>query len=949
MFICRWLLTISFLAVTAYASDSVFVDGAFAGSFSAAVYDSNGVLQPDAGGPVSFVQVPESTGPGLINALGDPSFNANNCPAPTEKREYYQEATDQTLVACTNGSSFIVRLRDLQSGEAGSVRFTQIDAGPPAVARGSGGTNFFPFFKVVLTYQNGSPSTPFGRVPADYMITTGGNPAPGTLLTPGSTQNLNLNVRYRLYSTKTGTVQATLLSDGQVLATSSSFGVGLTTEITRTFSFSSVVIPNSGTLTIRSDMRSTSTGALLATSNIVLPIYQAAPLTVAPKTLRFNSPAGTTPQADAILVTTTSAQPLPYTATIVNASKWLSLPAASGTITTSASLPVAMNPTGLAPGYYFDTVRIVTSQGTLDVPVTLDIAAVPTSLNAEPNGLRFDVRQGQGSPTAQTLTLYHSGPVGTSSPWTARIVSGASVIQLSATNGTATLANPSTLSVSLSPTATATAGPAYSVIEIATPNNAPEYVTVVANVVATTVAPQPLLSPVSLVFIATQGGSAPSSQRLQVNVSELTPTAFTVGISGGGSVLTATPVNSTASTSTPGLVDVSVNPASLGVGTFTGLVNITIGTQLRTARVLIFVLPAPSASEAIPGARSATGCTPTRVLVREISLPERYVVPGAWPQSLIVQLFDNCANRLKTGTVTAVFANGDAPLRLTPDAATGDFSATWTPQTALNTAVKITIRGDSSGLTQGTLDINGSVNANVAPPPTLAAGGILSNLNSIVGAPVAPGTVALVYGDNFFSGEGFESAPLPPLQPRFKGAQLLIGGYVAPFYYISKTQAAAQIPTELAPGRTYSALMEVNGAYSSPQQIEIVNLMPGTVSLSGALVAQHAADYQLVTQQNPAKPGESLIMYLVGMGATSPNVATGAPAPVSPLAQTTVQPIVTIDGQNSTIQFAGLTPGFAGLYQINFVVPSNARDGDLDVVIKQEGLAANATKLTVKK
>ena len=40
-----------------------------------------------------------------------------------------------------------------------------------------------------------------------------------------------------------------------------------------------------------------------------------------------------------------------------------------------------------------------------------------------------------------------------------------------------------------------------------------------------------------------------------------------------------------------------------------------------------------------------------------------------------------------------------------------------------------------------------------------------------------------------------------------------------------------------------------------------------------------------------------------------------------------------IDGQAATIQFAGLTPGYAGLYQINLVVPATARDGDLDVVI----------------
>ena len=164
----------------------------------------------------------------------------------------------------------------------------------------------------------------------------------------------------------------------------------------------------------------------------------------------------------------------------------------------------------------------------------------------------------------------------------------------------------------------------------------------------------------------------------------------------------------------------------------------------------------------------------------------------------------------------------------------------------------------------------------------------------------------------------------------------------------SRTQAAAQIPTELTPGRTYSAILEVNGIFSVPQSFEVTGPTPGVVTSGSALVAQHS-DYQLVTPANPAKPSEPLVMYLVGMGATNPDVPTGAPAPLSPLAQAALQPVVTIDGQRADIIFAGLTPGYAGLYQINFKVPATARDGDLDVVITQNGIAANPSKLTVKK
>jgi adhesin/invasin len=623
---------------------------------------------------------------------------------------------------------------------------------------------------------------------------------------------------------------------------------------------------------------------------------------------------------------------------MVNASKWLTLAAPTGSITTTATLPFTLDPTGLAPGYYFDTLRVATSLGNLNVPITLFVGTPPASLNVEPNGLRFDVRQGQGSPISQTLKLYQSGPAGSLSNWSARVISGANLIQLSATSGTATLGNPSTISVSLAGTATDTLGPAYAVIEVSSPNAPSEYVTVVANVTATGTPAPPLLDPVSLVLVAPQGG-APVTQRVQINLSELNPTSFTATFSGGAGALTATPVTNAASTTSPGLVDITFTPGSLAPGGYTGLFNVTAGgVQLRTTRVLLIVQPP-----------AGTTCTPTGLRVRETSIIERFGIPSGWPQPLTAQLYDNCGNRVKTGTVTASFSNGDPSIRLNLDEATGDFFTTWTPQTALNTGIKVTLRPTSGNLFNANLDISGTVTGNATPPPILAPGGILNNLNPIIGAPLAPGTVVQVYGNNFYTSDGFASAAAPPLNPRFQGAQLLVSGSPAPFYYISRTQAAAQIPTELTPGRTYSALMEVNGAFSAPLPVEVVPTTPGTVSSGSSLIAQHASDYQLVTAQNPAKPNEALVMYLVGMGATNPAVPTGAPAPFDPPAKVSEQPTVTIGGQTATILFAGLTPGFAGLYQINFIVPATTRDGDLDVVITQNNVTANPTKLTVKK
>ena len=54
----------------------------------------------------------------------------------------------------------------------------------------------------------------------------------------------------------------------------------------------------------------------------------------------------------------------------------------------------------------------------------------------------------------------------------------------------------------------------------------------------------------------------------------------------------------------------------------------------------------------------------------------------------------------------------------------------------------------------------------------------------------------------------------------------------------------------------------------------------------------------------------------------------GAASPFSPLAQTKAPVTVTMGGQNAPVSFAGLAPGFVGLYQINAVVPSGIAPGD---------------------
>jgi minor extracellular serine protease Vpr len=68
---------------------------------------------------------------------------------------------------------------------------------------------------------------------------------------------------------------------------------------------------------------------------------------------------------------------------------------------------------------------------------------------------------------------------------------------------------------------------------------------------------------------------------------------------------------------------------------------------------------------------------------------------------------------------------------------------------------------------------------------------------------------------------------------------------------------------------------------------------------------------------------------------------------MEPLARVKNTPVVTVDGQSAPIEFAGLAPGFVGLFQIDLQVPGNATTGSVPLVVSPNGVAGNTTNLIV--
>jgi uncharacterized protein (TIGR03437 family) len=315
---------------------------------------------------------------------------------------------------------------------------------------------------------------------------------------------------------------------------------------------------------------------------------------------------------------------------------------------------------------------------------------------------------------------------------------------------------------------------------------------------------------------------------------------------------------------------------------------------------------------------------------------------------LAVDIHDDCGRAVTSASVIASFSNGDPPLSLLSSGTDGNYSATWQPGAAVP-QMNVTIRATAGSLTSASSVIIGDITQNTVP--TLTKNGAVSNLNPVLGGALAPGLVVQVYGTGLSATTGSTNAV--PLPTSYQGTSLLMGPYEAPLYFVSPGQLVAQLPIEIAPNKPQSLVAIVNDAITVPEQVDVASVQPGVVAFAdGRLIVQHS-DFNLVTDQNPAHQGETLVMYLVGLGATNPSVPSGTQSPgVEPLARPVIAPTVTLDGQPVQIGFSGLTPFGVGLFQINFTVPLNARTNvPLDVVVSQRDgqtdVPANATKLTV--
>jgi uncharacterized protein (TIGR03437 family) len=203
-------------------------------------------------------------------------------------------------------------------------------------------------------------------------------------------------------------------------------------------------------------------------------------------------------------------------------------------------------------------------------------------------------------------------------------------------------------------------------------------------------------------------------------------------------------------------------------------------------------------------------------------------------------------------------------------------------------------------------------------------------------AQVSPGELVSAYGSGLAAQT--TTATSLPFPTTLGGVQVMVNGTAAPIYYVSPTLVSFVIPFT-APDNGSFLEIQVNNAgtasnlahvYSGQTSPGIFTLPPGGIG-AGAILH---ADFTVVSGTSPAKAGETVQIFLTGLGKVNATVDAGAAGPsTAPFAPVVNDVEVYVGNSQARVTYAGLAPTLAGLYQLNVTLPTNIAAGNQPIEI----------------
>jgi uncharacterized protein (TIGR03437 family) len=228
------------------------------------------------------------------------------------------------------------------------------------------------------------------------------------------------------------------------------------------------------------------------------------------------------------------------------------------------------------------------------------------------------------------------------------------------------------------------------------------------------------------------------------------------------------------------------------------------------------------------------------------------------------------------------------------------------------------------------VSIDGTVVSPITVPPIVAQGGVLNAASFAPGEPLSPGAMASVFGSGL--SRTVVPAPTIPLPTQLDQSSVSVSGTAAPLYVVTEGQANLQVPFEITADTEQWLVIRRGNALSVPEPFPVSSASPALFTVDGTGTGQaHVYGFSsgaaaLATGGAGAKAGEVLLVYASGMGPVSGNLISGSASPV-PAATVRGAVKLSVGGRPVEVLFAGLAPGFVGLYQINFRMPQGLPPG----------------------
>ena len=234
-----------------------------------------------------------------------------------------------------------------------------------------------------------------------------------------------------------------------------------------------------------------------------------------------------------------------------------------------------------------------------------------------------------------------------------------------------------------------------------------------------------------------------------------------------------------------------------------------------------------------------------------------------------------------------------------------------------------------------------------AQAPSYTADSI-TNASDYSPGPFAPNSVLSIFGSNLsWYTQAFASQSATSVPVALSGVEVYVDNWPAPLLYVSASQINFLIPCGEIPGSVSVHVVRegVSGPFVS---LTLVDAAPALFEIgSGFAIATHA-DGTVLTHASPGLPGEIVVVYATGLGATDPIPEAGEiPETAAPLQWLSTLSI-SLNGAalpSALIKYAGATPGCVGLYQLNMQLP---QDLPADPVIQVSmGTRSNSVSLKI--